>query len=109
VPFSENLWGDRWGKGKEESGTRSYVHTAHMFGCHACVVKMRKFQRYSPDNHAGPYTTQVGSIEKSCLARMVNIVLPAMAPNILFAILFALFTEIGASHAHGTTCALYLY
>jgi hypothetical protein len=22
VPFSKNLWGDRWGKGKEESGTK---------------------------------------------------------------------------------------
>ena len=24
VPFSENLWGDRWGKGKEELGTRLF-------------------------------------------------------------------------------------
>jgi hypothetical protein len=31
VPFSENLWGDRWGKGKEESGTSAYIRTAHMF------------------------------------------------------------------------------
>ncbi len=31
VSFSENLWDDRWGKGKEESGTRDYIRTAHMF------------------------------------------------------------------------------
>ncbi len=31
VSFSENLWDDRWGKGKEESGTRDYFRSAHMF------------------------------------------------------------------------------
>ncbi len=31
VPFSENLWGDRWGKGKEESGTSARIRIARMF------------------------------------------------------------------------------
>jgi hypothetical protein len=39
VPFSENLLGDRWGKGKEESGTRDYIRTAHIFTCQVHVVK----------------------------------------------------------------------
>jgi hypothetical protein len=33
--LSENLWGDRWGKGKEESGTRDYIRTAHRRGTKA--------------------------------------------------------------------------
>ena len=29
----KNLWGDRWGKGKEESGTSDYILNAHMYAC----------------------------------------------------------------------------
>ena len=41
VPFSENLRGVcRWGKGKEELGTRliTYIHTAHRRGAKALFV-----------------------------------------------------------------------
>ena len=44
VPFSENLlWGDRWGKGKEELGTRfaAYIHTAHI--CASNIPKVKWF------------------------------------------------------------------